>query len=188
MSMIGMMRRVEAAELQALLADPGDAFWYIHGHEPYEPPPSLLQRIFAGRKPAVVREQPWTEPPASHLLDLGQSWHCLHFLYCGEPWESEFPAGFLLAGGEQVGDVDVGYGPARAYRPAELAQIDNFLDAISEQEMRARCDPTAMSDAQIYGAVESDEDWPYLEVYLREIRTFVKNAASAAEGMLVYLY
>jgi hypothetical protein len=47
-------------------------------------------------------------------LDVDKAWHGIHFLLCGQAWESPFPLGFIL-GGEEVGDVDVGYGPARVF-------------------------------------------------------------------------
>jgi hypothetical protein len=47
------------------------------------------------------------------------------------PWGGDPPLNFLAIGGVSVGNEDVGYGPARAFRAAEVAEIAAALEALS---------------------------------------------------------
>lgn len=40
---------------------------------------------------------------------LDKAWHGLHFLFTGTAWEGDPPLNFLVSGGREIGDVDVGY-------------------------------------------------------------------------------
>src|SRR5690349_11334743 len=60
---------------------------------------------------------------SENRLDLDKAWHGLHFLLTGTDWGGTPPLNFIVAGGETIGDVDVGYGPARAFTPEQLAEI-----------------------------------------------------------------
>ena len=91
MSMICNLRQVEAAEIDNLLAHPEHVGDVLDSNE-------------AG--------------PGGEL-DLDKAWHGIHFLLTGSAWEGEEPLCYLLAGGQEVGDEDVGYGPARVLRPRE---------------------------------------------------------------------
>src|SRR5690242_14594616 len=62
--------------------------------------------------------------------DLDKAWHGIHWLLTGSSEGGEEPLCFLLAGGEQVGDVDVGYGPARALTSSQVALWDAALSQI----------------------------------------------------------
>jgi hypothetical protein len=62
------------------------------------------------------------EPP----LDLGKSWHILHFLLAGEIGPPSGDGAFLMTG-QELGD-DMGYGPARLHSPAETKDFSRFLD------------------------------------------------------------
>ena len=53
-------------------------------------------------------------------FDIDKAWHGIHYLLTGTAWEGAAPLNFLVAGGRPVGDVDVGYGPARAFSGAEV--------------------------------------------------------------------
>ncbi len=188
MSMLADLRRVRPETLERLRADPSDIFWFLHGSEPYRPPRGLLARLFGPREPPRPEREPWQPPPAEELLSLDKTWHCLHFLLAGEPWEGELPAASLLAGGSELGEVDVGYGPARALAPEQVADFHRHLESVSESELRERCDPEQMEAAEIYGAVRSRDElsalWPYLEA----LRDFLGRATADGDAVIVYLY
>ena len=67
---------------------------------------------------------------AERRIDVRKAWHAIHFLLTGEPWAGEMPLGFIIAGGVQIGDVDVGYGPARAFTSGDVRNIDVALSTI----------------------------------------------------------
>jgi hypothetical protein len=53
--------------------------------------------------------------------DLDKAWHGIHWLLTGTADSGSEPLCYLLAGGTQIGDIDVGYGPARSFSAEEVA-------------------------------------------------------------------
>src|SRR5262245_61651019 len=64
-------------------------------------------------------------------MDLDKAWHGIHFLLTGSAWDGEEPLCFLVKGGEEIGDEDFGYGPARILSPNQIAAWADSLSAIS---------------------------------------------------------
>ena len=124
--------------------------------------------------------------------DLDKSWHGIHFLLNGEAWEGHPPLDFLVASGRQVGDIDVGYGPARVFTAAETKAIYEWLEAITEDDLRARFSPTDMMKKGIYPEIwdrdpKDDDTLGYLIEYYRILRGFLHQAVDGGVGMVVYL-
>ena len=124
-------------------------------------------------------------------LDLDKTWHALHFLLTGEPWGGAPPLNFLVSGTE-VGDIDVGYGPARSFTAEETREIAAALAPITEATLRARFDPAAMMAAEIYPAIwdrdpAQDDTLGYVLERFGPLKQFVTSAAEHGEGLLVYL-
>src|SRR5215203_4027303 len=59
-------------------------------------------------------------PSPVEEIDLDKSWHGIHYLLTKTAWAGEPPLSFLVLGGAEVGDIDVGYGTARAFRSDEV--------------------------------------------------------------------
>src|SRR5437763_27473 len=83
-------------------------------------------------------------------LDIDKAWHGIHFLLTGTAWEGSPPLDFLVRGGRQVGDVDVGYGPARGFTSAEVQGLARALSAIAPDALLARYDHRAMNALDLY--------------------------------------
>jgi hypothetical protein len=161
MSMIGNLRLVSAGELAALLADP------------------------AGIR--MIDEEP--NDAADHLY-LEKSWHVLHWLLTGSAWEGDFPLHFLVAGGTPIGDIDIGYGPARGFSVAEVEQIDAALAPITPDLLRRRFDAKALDAADIYPSGWSDGDPEAVEYplgYFAELVPFIRRGAAQGRALLVWL-
>ena len=92
MSMIGNYRRLPEEQLAALQAD-------------------------ATRVPAFLYNDV-TDP--SHHLDIDKAWHAIHFLLNGQTWEGTGALYDAVLGGHVLGEVDVGYGPARCLSASEV--------------------------------------------------------------------
>src|SRR5262249_19169224 len=71
-------------------------------------------------------------------VDLEKAWHGIHFLLTGSAWDGEEPLCYLVTGGEQIGEEDVGYGPARALKPQQVAAWASALSAVSVDELSNR--------------------------------------------------
>ena len=125
--------------------------------------------------------------------DLDKAWHGIHWLLTGSADGGDEPLCYLLAGGEPVGDVDVGYGPARALTSGQVASWDGALAQISREELARRFDPQAMLDADIYPEtwariINGEEDTlEYLLQAYGGLRDFVAAARKERSGLLVYL-
>ena len=125
-------------------------------------------------------------------IDLDKAWHGIHFLLTGSAWEGDAPLGYLVAGGEEIGDEDVGYGPARALRPAEVAGFDAALAAISLDDFRQRFDPKVMMEQQIYPEIwdrtpDDDDTLGYLAEYFEVLKAFVRTSTENNKGLVIWL-
>ena len=170
MSMIFNLIPAPVEELQALLDSPDGVMDYIYGEE--ELGGGALDRA----------------------IDLDKAWHGVHFLLAGEVWGGTLPAATLMAGGRSVGEVDVGYGPARVLTPAEVAAFSAHIGAISDQAFEALYDADALTENQIYPDIWA-RDWDdeenvavsYLVENFRALKVFFAEAEAAGQGVLIVL-
>lgn len=125
-------------------------------------------------------------------LDLGRAWHGLHFLLTGTARATAGPRGYIL-GGQALGEVPVGYGPARGFTQAQAAAFDDLLHCLSLPELRRRFDAQAMIDADVYPnhwerALTGEEDlFGELAGHFVRLRDFVAGARRDGMGLLTYL-
>src|SRR5215831_2317265 len=84
-------------------------------------------------------------PARASRLSLDKAWHGLHFLLCGQPEPTAGPLGSVILGGTEIGDDDLGYGPARYFEPSEVGEIAAALgrDGL-EGELESRYAPGRM--------------------------------------------
>lgn len=170
MSMVGCFLLVDAALIERLLAEP------VH----------VTQAV----------ERAYAEHPED-LVDVDKAWHCLHYLLTGTAWDGHWPTNFIVSGGTEVGDVDVGYGPARAIRPDELAEIARALSTLSGRGLSSRFSAREMESLEIYpggqpggwsGVDPSSEDsFGYFTAAFDELRNLVNRGVTRGQGMLVWL-
>ena len=164
MSMIAMFRRLSDADLAHLREEPGLVPYYLGESEP------------EGFGPFAD-------------LDIDKAWHAIHFLLTGTAWEGEAPLNFMVTGGLDVGD-DLGYGPARGLTSEEVRSIAAALEAIPPDSLMERFDPVALESAEIYPDIwdradEEDDPRAYISGYYDQLRTFILDAATEGEALLV---
>jgi len=158
--------------------------------------PSFLGRLF-GKGAAKA---PDADPAGPFALgddegvstDLDKAWHGIHYLLTGTAWEGNAPLNFLVAGGREVGDIDVGYGPARVLTAAETRAAHTALAGIGDEALRARFDPTGMMESEIYPEIwdrspDEDDTLGYLMDYVRILRTFLAEAVVRQHGLVISL-
>ena len=124
--------------------------------------------------------------------DIDKSWHALHFIFTGTSDDGEMPESFLLTGGEVVGDEDLGYGPGRVLSAREVAEVAAMLDALSDDDLRARYNPERMTALEIYPDIWHADDDPaegaeYIIENVTLLRTIVNSAAGRGSGLLISL-
>ena len=205
MGMVAAFASVSDATLERLLADP-PLVWLVLAAEHPEAYEEARKREADDAKPGFVArlfgaKAPQTKSPAAPLTlgdgegeagDIDKSWHGIHFLLTGSAEEGNPPLDFLLGGGADVGDEDVGYGPARAFTSAETRAIAIALAALSDDELRRRFAPDAMMKAGIYPEIwdrdpSDDDTLGYLMEYVKVIRDTLATVTARGHGLLVYL-
>ena len=91
-----------------------------------------------------------------------------------------------------MGDVDVGYGPARVLRPNEVHAFRKALSTITADDLRARFDPEAMIKAEIYPEIwdrdpKEDDTLGYLLEYFEVLQSFVQQTSEQSKGLIIYI-
>jgi hypothetical protein len=181
-----------------VLADP-PLIWRViapDDPEPYEHArrenaPSLLGKIF-GRKPSHETQDLLLDDSEGITTDLDKAWHGLHYLFTGSADSGDLPWCFLVAGGRTIGNVDVGYGPARVFSSAETKDIRTALSKLQEDELRTRFNPSDMTAKDIYPEIWSrgdpdEETIGYLLEQYSVLQGFLEEAVAMDVGIVVYL-
>ena len=160
MSMIGNFRRLPQTELDELLAQPDNLAAFLYGQAAPE-----------------------------NYLDVDKTWHAVHYLLNGETWEGKFPLSAAVMGGENLGDEDMGYGPARYLTPDAVAAVDAALAEIPPDALLAGYEPGRLNDAEIYPQVwrDDEDDRQYIASNYRALLDFYRAAAAAGDAVIVWI-
>lgn len=152
--------------------------------------PTMMAPFLSGGNGATNFSDDFDEDGAGGAtLCLEKAWHGLHFLLTDESWGGTGSEAFLVSGGVEQGD-DYGYGPARYFTTQETREIAKVLTPINADDLWARYDAQAMTDAGIYPEIwdepAGDLEEEYCE-YFEELQAFVAEAAEQGDALLVYL-
>lgn len=168
MSMSGRLLLLDDQELAALLRSPATV------HE------LLARRVYEVERP-------------TDFVDIDRAWHALHFLLVGSAWDPAPPLDFLAVGGEPVGDEDVGFGPARVFRAADVRVLDEALSAHPTAALFDRFDPVRMGELAIYPHGWADFDLAdaervaYFTSAYDEVRALLREGARSGRGVLIWV-
>ena len=112
-------------------------------------------------------------------ISIDKAWHGVHYLLCGKAEPGADLASQVVMGGTEVGD-DLGYGPARYFKPDQVAAIARELSRPNlEAEMYARFDPDQMMQLGIYPVQFDDpDDRDWLMDEFRKLRQFFLDASA----------
>ena len=166
MSLIGHVYLLADAQAQALLAEP-----------------ALVVEVIDGAY----------NDPGAGFVDLDKAWQCLHYLLTGSALDAEPPLNFLLRGGTSVGDEDLGLGPARVFRPLEVAAIADALAGVTQPQLLSRFDLQKLEKLEIYPGrwsevnLSSDYDLGYYFGPFEELKRVTLRAKAGRLAMLVWI-
>ncbi len=183
MGMVYCLRRATDAQLSTLLRQP-----------------ALIERFLydAAREEAVVRTGLWdklassfgfkrSQLPMSVVreegdeIDIDKSWHVLHYLLTGDAEATDSPLSLLQRPYPNIGNEDIGWGPAFAIDSASMAAFAEAVHSIELAEFRYRFDPARMSEDDIYLGnsfdAEDDEGFWYFEHWFGVLRDFAGQCA-----------
>jgi hypothetical protein len=139
-------------------------------------------------EPNAIRDFLYQEE--RQAIDVNKAWQAIHFLLVGEPYGGALPLGFILGDcGAVIGDVDVGYGPARAFVSDEVRAIAHALRELDGAALMARWNAEAVRGADIYG-VDPDnvaEEAQYVSGHFDALKGFLEKLAAEGSGLIVYL-
>jgi len=146
---------------------------------------AILQQL-AERAAARRRTSPTPGTPG-HSISLDKAWHGLHYLLCGALEPAPGPLGQAVFGGTEIGE-DQGYGPARYFSPAPVAEIAAALQLPSlESQLHARFDTEAMTQLGIYPGVWEIDDHDWLIEAFRTLRDFYAAASQAEQAVVTVI-
>lgn len=205
MSMVMEVFAVRDVTLRRLLADPPLVWQLVAPDDPdiYQQARAeaaaaasgFFARLFggasAGTSAANVAPLVLADDEGS-VADLDKAWHGLHYLFTGTDEGGNPPLDFIAVGGEEIGTIDVGYGPARALAPPLVAQIAAKLASLSDAELRSRFNGPAMMAKKIYPEIwdqdpAEDDSLGYLMENLADLRKAVSDAAGRRQGLVLVL-
>ena len=188
---------IEPEQLKRLKANPEelrDFFMARSGMRsgPGKIEPEQLERLKAN--PLALEDffmaQSGRKKSAEKQLDLGKTFDALHFLLTGSAEPIDTPASLLLLAGQPIGDVDVGYGPATAATPAEVAALASFLDEQPQSALRQRFESREMAKSKVYigDALQRDGEEGLNELLedAEALRVFVGQARAAGDGLVIW--
>jgi|GEM_PF-223594 len=196
MSMIGNFRSASDSDIEALLTTPKRIELFLYG-EYFDPPAKkrgLLSFFFRRKQDVAIcstaSNDTWAPETDGPTLDVDKAWHGMHFLLCGDAFGGTYPLNFIVAGGTPIGDVDIGYGPARAYTSTEVAEIAQAIQHLTTDQLRARFDSKIFLDNKIYPEIwnEPVEECldSYVLSYFEGLKAFVLKARDDGRGLIVY--
>ena len=187
---------IDATNLRKVVADPPFIWRVIAPDDPeaYEnarPKKGGLLKKFLGSQSKPGQDLVLADSEIQST-DLDKAWHGIHYLLTGTAYEGDGPISYLLTGGEAVGDIDVGYGPARALTPTEVEEFRKALAVTSPESLRSRFNPAEMKELGIHPDIwdrdpAEDDTLGYCLEYYKVLRDFVDNVAAKKLDLLIYL-
>ncbi len=122
-------------------------------------------------------------------VELHKAWHAIHFVLNGSRLGGDAPLNFLVSEGTPVGEVDVGYGPARIFTSEQVRQLASALILIAPDEVGRRVDLQQFDAEDIYpGNWQSNGyDADYVVDSYRNMRDLVARAAAQGLGLILYV-
>jgi hypothetical protein len=142
-----------------------------------EEPTSLLDVLYPDPEPGDYVQR---------YLDIDKTWHIIHFLLNGDPWECTGALGGAILGGADVSPEDLGYGPARYLTPVEVGHIADALNSVSFEQLWAGYDPGRARQAELYWS-----DSPTGKGCVREnyaaLQSFYLRASQQDQSVILWL-
>ena len=121
------------------------------------------------------------------MLDLGKSWHVLHFVLTATAAEAPLPGGMLLSGGSEVGE-DLGYGAARVVTAEQTAAFAAHLAGLDIEAEVNRIDGDTMRRLGVYGAEQPVRQLvKEIRGCLPRLRDYLAKAVSQGEGLVIWM-
>jgi hypothetical protein len=159
--MIANLRPTSDADIDRLLADPAEITRFLYG----------------------------AEADGFERVGLNKAWHAIHFVLTGSRLGGEAPLNFLVDEGTPVGEVDVGFGPARVLKSNEVRRIAAALAQIHPDEVARRVDVKQFDHEAIYPGhwQRNGIGVDYVVASYTAMRDLIVRAADRGQGLVLYI-
>lgn len=195
MGMYATLVEVTPEEAQALRRDPSEVNGLL-GIGPDQP--GLIGRLF-GKKAVEAPNYSveWGPLESRTQVDLDKNWSVLHTLLTGGDLDAGKgqPEGFIAHGGSEIGDVDVGYGPAQLIDTKEAAQILGVLEHVDQQWIECKWDVELFKSAESYPSVWSDLDEEDAQMWredllaaVGELKSFLARVVERKTSVVLWVW
>jgi len=183
MGIAAAFRAVSDNNIEAILKNPP-----LVGYIIFEDEPEIFFEDAEKKKTTEPRPTLSLSEAEKNEGDLDKSWHGLHFCLTGTADEAPMPLGFIASGGQNAGDIDTGYGPARLFTSLETKTILMALNEISENQLKQNYIPEKMSDTYLSSVWtdEGDEGFEYIVENFQLLKKFLEKCVSDELGMAFY--
>lgn len=160
--MIANLRSATDAEIDRLLASPGDVTRFLFGSD---------------------------TSTAAERISLDRAWHAIHFALNGSRLGGQPPLNFLVDEGRAIGSVDVGFGPARVLTSAEVRALAERLGDVPPDHLRQRLDLSQLDREAIYPGnwQRNGRDVDYVVDHYAALHTLVRRLAQSGLGLILYV-
>ncbi|NJL60240.1 MAG: YfbM family protein [Desulfobacteraceae bacterium] len=123
-------------------------------------------------------------------MDADKAWHGIHYLLTKTDRESEFPFDFIVAGGEELKNVEAGYGHPRILRSSQVRRINDALSAVDDNFLKDRFDAADMMEKKIYPEIwdrdpSEDDTLGYILEQYGRIKAFIQKASENSFGLII---
>ena len=189
MSMIGNFKTTNDSDIAALLEKPKRIEKFLYG-ETFSTEPEKKSFFGFFKEKASKEADYWMPSDSGEEMNIDKAWQGIHFLLSGKSENAENPLGFILSGGELVGDVDVGHGPARVFTSTHVNEIAQALSSLDETEIQSRCNAEEFKKNDVYPDIwdeDFDESFGYLLSYLEDLKPFIATASENNKALIVYI-
>src|SRR5438094_715270 len=159
--MIGNLRPASDAEINRLLRQPAEITRFLYG----------------------------ADAEAGGNVVLNKAWHAIHFALTGQRLGGQEPLSFLVDEGTPVGEIDLGYGPARVLTSEQVRAIASQLAAIAPEDLAARIDLKQLDDELIYPGhwQRNGIGVDYVVSNYREMRDLFARSAERGDGLVLFI-
>jgi len=161
MGMIGNLRPASDSEIEQLLVRPADVTRFLYGAD-------------ADGRERVV---------------LDKAWHAIHYVLTGSRLGGAEPLNFLVSEGTPVGEVDVGYGPARVLTSAQVRALAEALAALTPEEVARRVNLQKFDEEVIYPGNWQSNGFgvDYVVSSYQQMHNLIVRLADQGLGLVLYI-
>ncbi|WMS88848.1 YfbM family protein [Pleionea litopenaei] len=121
--------------------------------------------------------------------DLDKAWHGIYYCLNLSELNAEPPFNFILEGGDVIGDIDVGYGPARWLNSDAVAELHQHLSAITNDSLSDNYHPIKMDQLNIYPTIwerDGPDGLEYILEHFNGLKSFINDCANQRYGVVMY--